>query len=74
MSNSEGNTKNDYSGKKLGIRREDKGRWERRAPLAPRHVKELVKQGSNVVIQPSNLRTYHDNAYKEVCYFQKCIH
>ncbi len=50
----------------LGIRREDKNRWERRAPLAPSHVAELVKKGIKVIIQPSSLRTFHDRQYSEV--------
>ena len=31
----------------LGIRREDINVWERRAPIAPQHVKELRDQGNN---------------------------
>ena len=31
--------------KVLGIRREDLNVWERRAPIAPQHVKELTDQG-----------------------------
>lgn len=50
----------------LGIRREDRGRWERRAPLAPQHVKELVAKGIKVIVQPSSLRTFSDRIYAEV--------
>ena len=50
----------------LGIRREDKNRWERRAPLAPHHVRILVERGIKVIIQPSSLRTFSDRQYKEV--------
>ena len=50
----------------IGIRREDKNRWERRAPLAPAHVQELVKKGIKVIIQPSSLRTFSDRHYAEV--------
>lgn len=49
-----------------GIRREDKSRWERRAPLAPQHVKQLVQRGIKVFIQPSNLRVFTDDEYREV--------
>lgn len=49
-----------------GIRREDKSRWERRAPLAPQHVKHLVQRGIKVFIQPSNLRVFTDDEYREV--------
>lgn len=40
----------------LAIRREDVNAWERRAPLAPKHVKELTKMGYKVLVQPSNRR------------------
>eukprot|EP01114_Cavostelium_apophysatum_P004449 TRINITY_DN1468_c0_g1_i1.p1 TRINITY_DN1468_c0_g1~~TRINITY_DN1468_c0_g1_i1.p1 ORF type:complete len:915 (+),score=233.25 TRINITY_DN1468_c0_g1_i1:173-2917(+) len=49
----------------LGIRREDKNRWERRAPLAPAHVKQLVERGIKVIVQPSSLRTFNDNQYRQ---------
>jgi alpha-aminoadipic semialdehyde synthase len=49
----------------LGIRREDKNRWERRAPLTPWHVEELVgEQGRRVIVQPSALRVYPDDDYR----------
>jgi len=49
----------------LGIRREEKNRWERRAPLTPLHVEELVKEhGRSVVIQPSPLRIFSDDDYR----------
>lgn len=49
----------------IGVRREDKNRWERRAPVSPSHVAELVKRGIKVIVQPSNLRTYNDRSYRE---------
>lgn len=49
----------------LGIRRESKGRWERRAPFAPRHVEELVRvHGRSVVVQPSEIRVFDDDEYR----------
>ncbi|VDM51969.1 unnamed protein product [Angiostrongylus costaricensis] len=42
----------------LGIRRETINAWERRAPLAPSHVKKLTRSGVNVLIQPSNRRAH----------------
>lgn len=45
-------------GKCLAIRRETINAWERRAPLAPMHVKKLVKKGVKVIIQPSNRRAF----------------
>ena len=44
------------AGKVIGIRREDNSVWERRAPLAPAHVKKLTKKGVKVLLQPSNRR------------------
>ncbi|GIY30410.1 hypothetical protein CDAR_262411 [Caerostris darwini] len=51
------------SGKVLAIRREDASVWERRAPLAPFHVKQLTKEGVKVLVQPSNRRAYPMQAY-----------
>lgn len=50
----------------LAVRRENKNRWERRAPVTPSHVKELVKRGVKVIVQPSSLRTFPDRQYAEV--------
>ncbi|NWZ11976.1 AASS protein, partial [Agelaius phoeniceus] len=47
----------------LAIRREDVNAWERRAPLAPKHVKELTKMGYKVLVQPSNRRAIHEKDY-----------
>jgi len=50
---------------KLGIRREDKNVWERRVPLTPEHVRQLVQDGVAVTIQPSEIRAFSDEAYRE---------
>uniref|UniRef100_A0A8C0C1Z8 Alpha-aminoadipic semialdehyde synthase, mitochondrial n=1 Tax=Buteo japonicus TaxID=224669 RepID=A0A8C0C1Z8_9AVES len=47
----------------LAIRREDVNAWERRAPLAPKHVKELTQMGYKVLVQPSNRRAIHEKDY-----------
>uniref|UniRef100_A0A8C3VBF9 Alpha-aminoadipic semialdehyde synthase, mitochondrial n=1 Tax=Catharus ustulatus TaxID=91951 RepID=A0A8C3VBF9_CATUS len=47
----------------LAIRREDVNAWERRAPLAPKHVKELTRMGYKVLVQPSNRRAIHEKEY-----------
>lgn len=47
----------------LAIRREDQSVWERRAPLAPLHVRELVRKGVKVIVQPSNRRSYPLQSY-----------
>ncbi len=49
----------------LGIRRENKGRWERRAPLTPQHVEELVREhGVSVAVQPSDVRIFGEDDYR----------
>ncbi len=48
---------------KVGVRREDKNEWERRVPLTPGHVRSLVLQGLQVVVQPSTIRIFRDEEY-----------
>ncbi len=49
----------------VGIRREDKNIWERRVPLVPKHVGELIQNhGLNVYIQPSTLRIFNEDEYQ----------
>lgn len=51
----------------LGIRREDKNRWERRVPLIPEDVGRLIaNHGLQVTLQPSTLRIFPDSAYEKV--------
>jgi alpha-aminoadipic semialdehyde synthase len=48
----------------IGIRREDKNRWERRTPLTPTHVKELKeKHEIEVAVQPSEIRAFSEEDY-----------
>ncbi|MCK5031136.1 MAG: hypothetical protein KAR64_06685, partial [Thermoplasmatales archaeon] len=48
----------------LGIRREDKNKWEARVPLIPEHIKKFKeKHGIETIIQPSKIRTYSDDEY-----------
>uniref|UniRef100_A0A8C2CYB0 Aminoadipate-semialdehyde synthase n=1 Tax=Cyprinus carpio TaxID=7962 RepID=A0A8C2CYB0_CYPCA len=49
----------------IAIRREDVNVWERRAPLAPRHVKEITAAGHKVLVQPSNRRAIHERYYEK---------
>jgi alpha-aminoadipic semialdehyde synthase len=50
---------------RIGIRREDKNEWERRAPLTPDHVAEAVETlGLEVAVQPSKLRVFPDRDYR----------
>ena len=48
----------------IGIRREDKSKWERRVPITPKHVQELKEKHSiETIIQPSVIRVFQDDAY-----------
>jgi alpha-aminoadipic semialdehyde synthase len=48
----------------IGIRREDKNPWERRAPLVPAHVRALIRhEGLHVAVQPSDTRVFSDHEY-----------
>lgn len=51
------------SAKSIGIRREQKNKWERRCSLTPREVEVLVKEGIRVLVQPSNNRCYSDQEF-----------
>uniref|UniRef100_A0AAZ3SW39 Saccharopine dehydrogenase (NAD(+), L-glutamate-forming) n=1 Tax=Oncorhynchus tshawytscha TaxID=74940 RepID=A0AAZ3SW39_ONCTS len=55
----------------MAIRREDINVWERRAPLAPRHVKEIVHAGHKVLVQPSNRRAIHENVSEHCCWVKR---
>ncbi|PVU99315.1 hypothetical protein BB559_000821, partial [Furculomyces boomerangus] len=49
----------------IGIRREDKNRWERRSPLTPAHVSKLIQETkTKVYVQPSKTRVYNDLSYE----------
>ncbi|MDD8019600.1 MAG: bifunctional lysine ketoglutarate reductase /saccharopine dehydrogenase family protein [Acidobacteriota bacterium] len=48
----------------IGIRREDISRYERRAPLIPAHLKELIRQYDlEFYVQPSAIRVFPDSEY-----------
>eukprot|EP00871_Galdieria_phlegrea_P003334 jgi/Galph1/4000/GphlegSOOS_G2686.1 len=49
----------------IGIIRETRSHWERRTPLIPSHVVKLVEQGIRVYVQPSKLRIFSDDSYRE---------
>lgn len=52
---------------RIGIRREEKNRWETRAPLTPTHAKELRKLPDvEVIVQPCNKRIFTNQEYQEV--------
>ncbi|KAI8992221.1 Saccharopine dehydrogenase-domain-containing protein [Pilobolus umbonatus] len=50
----------------LGIRRENKSRWERRSALSPEDVKKLIDEtGTTVYIQPSTKRIFPDHVFEQ---------
>ena len=50
----------------IGIRAEEKNRWERRAPLTPDHVQRLLGDaGEKFVVQSSASRIFPDDAYRD---------
>ena len=51
-------------GKILALRREDINVWERRAPIAPQHIKALKQQGITTLVQPSTRRAYTMHEYE----------
>ncbi|MFH1681374.1 MAG: hypothetical protein ABIH26_12125 [Candidatus Eisenbacteria bacterium] len=49
--------------KAIGIRREDKSRWERRTPVTPDAVAKLVAEGLPVRVQPSDNRIFSNEEF-----------
>ncbi len=53
--------------KSIGLRREDKNKWEKRVPIIPADVEELIEQNDlKVIVQPSNIRVFSDEEYKNL--------
>lgn len=51
--------------KRIGIRREDVNKWERRVPLIPAHLRELIRDHSiEVYVQPSEIRVFPDGDFQ----------
>jgi saccharopine dehydrogenase (NAD+, L-lysine-forming) len=49
----------------VGIRREDKSRWERRVPITPEKARELhAKHGIDFLVQPSPVRVFREEAFE----------
>jgi len=52
---------------RIGIRREDLYAWERRAPLIPEHVREIIAEHKlECVVQSSDRRVYNDDEYRRL--------
>lgn len=48
----------------IGIRHEDKGSWEKRTPLIPAHVREIIQNHPlEIWVQPSSVRIFPDEDY-----------
>lgn len=53
--------------KTIGIIKETKNEWERRAPLIPKDVSKLLSNYPvNIIVQPSARRIYRDEEYQRV--------
>jgi saccharopine dehydrogenase (NAD+, L-lysine-forming) len=51
---------------RIGIRREDKSRWERRVPVIPEHARKLREEhGVEVWLQPSEIRVFSEEMYAQ---------
>ena len=48
----------------IGIRREDKNEWERRTPLTPQSVRQLVARGYRFIVQPQPNRAFDDDEFR----------
>ncbi len=48
----------------IGVRREDKSRWERRVPVIPAHAGMLKEEDSvDVLVQPSSIRVFSEREF-----------
>lgn len=50
---------------KIGIRHEDKYKFERRTPIIPEQVRELTENGISVTVEHSEKRIFSDQEYKK---------
>jgi len=51
----------------IAIRREDKSIWERRAPLIPEDVKDIIQNLKlKVIVQASDIRIFSNKEYEEI--------
>ena len=50
----------------IGIRREDKSRWERRVPVTPEDARKLKEEhGIKVRVQPSPIRVFSEKEFTQ---------
>jgi saccharopine dehydrogenase (NAD+, L-lysine-forming) len=51
---------------RIGIRREDKSRWERRVPVTPEDARRLREEhGIEVLVQPSPIRVFSEEEFRQ---------
>lgn len=50
----------------IGVVREEKNKWERRAAITPKEAKYLVEKGIKVLVQPSTNRCFTRKEYEDV--------
>ncbi len=50
---------------KIGIRAENKNRFERRTPLVPGDIKDLISQGLEIQVQTSSQRALSDEIFRQ---------
>ncbi len=50
----------------LGIRREDKSKWERRTPLVPIDIEKLIEKGYKVIVESSEKRIFKDEEFRNI--------
>ncbi len=51
---------------KIGVRAENKNRFERRIPLVPDDIQELIRQGIDIAVQTSSQRAITDETFQKV--------
>jgi alanine dehydrogenase len=48
---------------KIGIRKEDKGIWERRSPFVPEDIRAIREKGIDMVVESNPGRVFSDTEY-----------
>lgn len=52
---------------RIGVRREDKSKWERRTPVTPEDAEKLKEEhGVDVCVQPSPIRAFSEEEFEQV--------
>ena len=51
----------------IGIRLENKNKWERRTPIIPKHMKELIQEETlEFIVQSSPIRAFKDQEFQDI--------